>query len=233
MLGIDEVHVWEVALDSLVMQRAVMENVLSEEERKRAGRFHFAKHRERWILARTSLRSILARYIDETPDAITFYSNVYGKPELATGSTRIRVHFNLSHAQNLALIAVALAPIGIDVESIEWQTDWASLAPRVFTEREFAVFKAAGAEAQSHLFYQLWTRKEAYMKARGLGMSLPVRAFSVGIEDGASLRVAPEWNDGQAWYLFNVVTRPGYEAALACSLRSPTFRYFTWEGPCR
>lgn len=225
----DEVHVWEVPLDSHMTQMVLMEHVLSEAERERAKRFRFPIHRQRWVTARASVRGILARYVNETPDSIAFRSNTYGKPELVAKSTGVFVHFNMSHSENLALIAISLAPIGIDLEYKERRTDWRSLVPRLFSEHEQAAFAAAEADAQHCLFYRLWTRKEAYMKACGLGMSLPLRAFAVGIEDGATPYVAPEWANGQPWYLFEIGTRPGYQAALACRFRTPAFRRFTWE----
>jgi 4'-phosphopantetheinyl transferase len=210
-----------------------MENVLSGDERERARRFHFAKDRQRWVAARASLRGILARYVNEAPDAMSFRANAYGKPTLGAASTKLCVHFNLSHSENLAVVAIASAPIGIDVEYVARRTNWRSLVSRVFSERELAIFAAAETDKQRRLFYQLWTRKEAYVKACGLGMSLPLQSFAVGIEDGAISYLTPDRGDRQPWYLFDVTTHPGYEAALACRFRSPAFRRFTWELPGR
>lgn len=231
----DEIHVWEIALTSETEAAPEGSCCLSPDELARAARFHFPHHRARWIAAHRALRQIVSRYVGARPEALQFASNAHGKPALAPAASDRRVEFNLTHSEDLALLAVAQEDIGIDVEYLRDSCDWDRLADRVFTAQEWSQLERPDDEEdKSHRCYALWTAKEAYIKARGLGMSLPLRKFSVPLPNTnhvAGPVIDTGVGDGRAWYIRGIPTLPGYVAALAYPRSHATLRTFRWPSP--
>lgn len=208
------VHVWRIALDQPEENVRSFRRMLEPDEVNRAGRFHFEKHQRHFIVARGFLRSVVARYLETPPETLRFAYGAYGKPELASEHV---LRFNLSHSHEVALLAVTReAELGVDVERI--RADFASdeIARRFFSRAEVEVFNALPKEEQVAAFFRCWTRKEAYIKAIGKGLSQALDAFDVTLGpnvEPALLRV--EDDDASRWLLTDLNAGAGYAAALA------------------
>ena len=217
VLAKDDVHVWKVSLDRTPSELDSLRQTLTRDEQKRADRFRCEKHRDRFIVGRGVLRAILGRYLDRPPNQLRFQYTPYGKPTFPT-ETEI-LNFNLSHSHDLALYAVTQGrEIGVDVEFIRKNINLLGIAKRFFSEQEYAELQALPQSCQLQTFFDCWTRKEAFIKAKGEGFSLPLHRFDVSITPGkpaALLRT--EWNPDEAafWSLKSLNAAPGYAAALA------------------
>ena len=219
-LGSDEVHVWRVTLDVPLLRVASFEQLLTADERTRAGRFHFERDRSRFIVARAFRRRILGRYLHRDPRALRFCSNPYGKPGLAPEpGGDATLSFNVTHAGALALYAVTShGAIGIDLEAIRMDVDCDAIAERYFSPRERRMLGALPPARRREAFFHCWTRKEAYIKARGMGLSLALDRFDVSVSPGdpaALLETREEGQDSSRWMLCDLPVGDGYVAALA------------------
>jgi 4'-phosphopantetheinyl transferase len=171
-LAANDVHLWAAHLDLRLKALAHMAAILSEEEQERAGHFRFERHHNRFIAARGFLRSLLAIYLECAPDELQFEYDQNGKPALTGTFAASGLAFNLAHSQDLALIAVTrLGPIGVDVEQIRPMADADELVERFFSPRENALFRTLPDDQKNAAFFKLWTRKEAWLKATGEGIS--------------------------------------------------------------
>ncbi len=169
-LSQDEVHVWVISLN--VPDTSVWERPLDPDERARAARFRHDLHRCRFVVARGTLRIILARYLRSEPTDLRFSYNAYGKPLLVAGSGRSPLRFNLSHAEGICVYAVAWdREVGIDIELVRDDLPLDRPAERSFGLAELANFRALPEESRGEGFFRTWTRKEAYLKGRGVGLS--------------------------------------------------------------
>jgi len=218
-LGDDEVHVWRAALNIKESRVQSLRRTLTADERARAERFHFQQDREHFIVARGLLRAILGRYLDVDPSQLRFSYSPYGKPSLARESGGGDLCFNLSHAGGLALYAVTRGrDIGIDVERIRADLADEQVAERFFSPREVAALRALSGNMQPLAFFNCWTRKEAYIKARGEGLSLPLDQFDVSLAPGepaALLRINGNAQEASRWFLQELAPSPVYAAAVA------------------
>jgi len=219
------VHVWRISLDQPFESLQHFRRILEPDELNRASRFHFEKHRQHFIVARGFLRAVIARYLEMQPEALRFSYGAYGKPALASEHV---LRFNLSHSHEIALLAVALdAELGVDVEHI--RADFASeeIARRFFSRAEVEVFNALPKEEQVAAFFRCWTRKEAYIKAIGKGLSQALDAFDVTLAPGvqAALLRAEEDNV-KRWWMSNVDVGEGYAGALAVERPVAEVRFF-------
>jgi 4'-phosphopantetheinyl transferase len=232
-LGVDEVHVWRVPLDAgpTVLDR--YERFLSSDERERAGRFVFQKHRRRFIVARAVLRLLLGRYLNQEPDRLRFVYGPEGKPALADASEGC-VQFNLSHSEALALYALTRGrEVGIDLEWINPRVGFEELAERFFTPGEASTLHALPDHAREAAFFACWTRKEAYMKAIGKGLSLPTQDFEVTLAPGEpAMLISTRHDPDQAirWSLLELDAGPGFAAALAAEGRGWNVKRWQWPG---
>jgi 4'-phosphopantetheinyl transferase len=211
-----------------------MVTVLSDAERAQADRFHFDSDRQRYILAHGVLRTILGNYLQTSPEDLRFDLNDFGKPSLAGGTAARHVQFNLSHSGDLVLVAVALdRAIGVDVELIRPELTGEDVARHYFSSREVADLRAVPAELRPYAFFTCWTRKEAYIKATGMGLSLPLDEFSVSLRPGEPARLI--WAAGDAgapqrWSLTALDPGDGYVGALAVDGAVETVEQVRW-GP--
>jgi 4'-phosphopantetheinyl transferase len=178
ILSPNKVDVWVCQLDQLDSQHPVFLSQLSEDEMARAGRFKFAIHRNRFIRSHGFMRSVLARYLHIPQVAIEYYKGEQGKPYLSNNA----LQFNLSHSENLAILAVThKAAVGIDIEYNHRTTDWQGISQRFFTTSEQEALFSLSIEQQERAFFDLWTRKEAYMKVLGTGLFLSPTEFSLSV----------------------------------------------------
>lgn len=207
------IHVYSAALDAVNV--AALEPLLSDDERTRAARFRFAVHRQRFIARRGILRRLLSQYVNLPPLHIRFAYTVYDKPYLPDSD----IGFNQSSADNLALYAFArgVSP-GIDIEQIKALPDMDDVAQRMFSARENALYRALPAAQKAAGFYNCWTRKEAFIKAIGEGLSFPLADFEVTLKPGdppALLAIRGDSRAGGEWHLADLDPAPGYCGALA------------------
>jgi 4'-phosphopantetheinyl transferase len=229
----DEVHVWRAPLDLDASSMAELQRTLATDELDRMARFYFQKDRDHFIVGRGLLRTILGRYLNTEPAALRFCYNFYGKPALATEFGDGRLRFNMSHAHGLALYAVTCdREIGVDVEYI--RTDFAceEIAERFFSPYENAVLRALPADTKYMAFFTCWTRKEAYIKARGMGLSLALDQFDVALTPGepaAVLNTREDPHEALRWSLQELIPGSGYVAALAVA--GHTWRLSSWQWP--
>ncbi len=214
----EEVHVWRVALDPDEAVIHALKGTLSAVELERAGRFYFAKDRRAFTVARGVLRTVLGRYLGQPPQQIAFTYGPHGKPALPVEPGQPSLCFNLSHSGNLALIAAAWGrEIGVDVEQHRVRVNAEPIAERFFSPAEVAVFTALPAEQKQAAFFACWTRKEAYIKARGKGLAIPLDEFDVSLRPGEAARLLATRDDPREagrWSLRELEIDPGYSAAL-------------------
>jgi 4'-phosphopantetheinyl transferase len=218
-LGEPDVHVWRIALDALESRWHVLQRLLSPDELRRAARYRFDEDRRRFVAARASLRIILSRYLNVTPERVSFRYDSYGKPSLDAPLDAPRLRFNLAHSGALALCAVTRArEVGIDVERIRSDFAIDRVAQAFFSPGENSTLGALPKALRHEAFFKCWTRKEAYLKAKGQGLSLALDRFEVTLAPGeaASLKCTlddPE--EATRWRLRDVSPHPDYAAALA------------------
>jgi 4'-phosphopantetheinyl transferase len=225
-LGENEVHIWSVALEVGAEELAELERLLSADECERADRFHFAEHHRRYIVARSHLRLLLGRYLSRAPQALEFSYGAHGKPSLLTPSSDIC--FNLSHSHELALYAIGSGrALGVDVERVRDNVAAMDLAERFFATDEVEALKKLPAEYRRRSFFDCWTRKEAYLKACGDGISIELDTFSVSLEPGkrAALRRGPQI---ERWQLAALEPATGYAAAVCVEGTGWCLRLFSW-----
>jgi len=224
-----QVDVWRARLDLPADALARLEVSLAAEETQRAARFHFPADRDRFIAAHGCLRAVLARTLHCQPSQLTFSVNPYGKPALSDH----KLEFNLTHSGDFALIAVTQEhKVGVDVERIRSDMELESIASHYFSQREVSEFLALPSEQRVTGFFACWTRKEAYTKAQGLGLSLPLESFDVSLtpNEPAILRATrPDPRDASRWTLFSLEVDPRYAAALAVEGEGLEFRLWDWN----
>lgn len=192
--------------------------LLSEEERSREPRFHFADDRRRYLVTRALVRTVLSRYLAVAPREWEFSANAHGRPMIANASQRESgLHFNISHARGLIALAVARhREIGVDVENVRAREVSAEIADRFFATAEAAELATVPHDRRQDRFFEYWTFKESYIKARGLGLSIPLGKFSFHYPDERAVRIAiqPELGDEAGRWCFRQF-RPTNEHLLA------------------
>jgi 4'-phosphopantetheinyl transferase len=192
------------------------EALLSDAERQRARRFAFNRHRRRFIVGRARLRQLLAASLGVRPEAVDVQYGAHGKPALANSNSDLR--FNMSHSGDVAVYAFSRgAEIGIDVEAVRPMNDATDLAARFFSRRENEAFLALDPRDRELGFFNCWTRKEAFVKALGDGLSHPLDRFDVSLapdEPAKILRVEDTPGDHCGWRMESFSPAPGYVAAV-------------------
>lgn len=216
-LQANEIHVWHAALDRANPRI----EILSEAEKDRAARFVKASDSERYINAHVALRRILARYVASSPAQIEFQTNAYGKPALAEPS---EIQFNLAHSHNSALIAVAQTfPVGVDIEWVRHNFDAMDLAHHFFAPREIERVRAA-----PERFFEIWTRKEAFIKAIGMGVSFALHDFDV-CEERVRVYTNCEGISSETWLGQTFYPAANYIAAVVTNAPTFALRHFDWD----
>ena len=224
-----QVDVWRISLDHPPATVKYLESALSAGESRRAARFRFPADRDRFIVAHGSLRDVLARYLNCRPGHLNFSTNEYGKPALKEHD----LEFNLSHSGDFALVAVTRNHnIGVDVERIRADMHLERLAERFFSPSEVSELAALPPEQKVLGFFNCWTRKEAYIKAQGLGLSLPLYSFDVSLtplEPVLIRATRPDHREAGRWSLLSLEVDPGFAGALAIAEQDLDFRLWNWD----
>ena len=214
----DAVQIWQVGLQQAPATIAQLQTLLNDEEQQRAARFHFPADQRRYIVGRGTLRVLLGHYLQIPPAQLAFTYNAYGKPQLVGAAESVPLHFNLSHSGEHALYAITQQRIvGIDIELMRTNLDYRDLARHVFSPYEQAILAALSPMDQLAAFYRGWTRKEAYIKARGMGLSLPLDQFDVPLQADMPpqlLATRDDPDEAGRWGLSDLPCPPGYAAAL-------------------
>ena|SRR5579871_3147439 len=175
------VNIYSARLEPDAPRLASLYAILSLEERERAARFHFPEHQKHFIGCRGILREILSGFLEIPPAELRFTYNAYGKPAVSDPTLR----FNVSHSGGWAMFAVTRGrEVGIDIERINERTALELIQARFFSAWESEQLRSLPLEQQTEAFFRCWTRKEAYIKARGLGLSFPLDSFDVSLAPG-------------------------------------------------
>jgi|HubBroStandDraft_1064217.scaffolds.fasta_scaffold00014_57 4'-phosphopantetheinyl transferase len=222
-LSEDEVQLWRVDLEAIRADESRWQELLSTDESARASRFHFSRDRQRFVASRALLRIILASYLATDPNGLIFSYSKKEKPSLGPvlgpgdhGPSDIT--FNISHSGGIALFAFTRGrEIGVDVEQLRSDFDLEGITRRFFSTHEQTQLAAVSPEEKAAAFFRCWTRKEAYIKATGDGLSLPLTQFDVSLAVGeidALLATRPDRSEAGRWLLREVPGGPGYIAAL-------------------
>ena len=223
-----EAHVWRAGLVRDAECVARLAGSLSAEERERSERFRRTADRERFIVGRGVLRSLLGAYLDQAPERVEFSYGRHGKPALAAGAPA----FNLSHSRDLALFALVRgSQVGIDLEYLREGVACQRIAERFFSRAEVADLASVPAPLLTRAFFNCWTRKEAYLKARGEGIRADLDSFTVTLrpEAPAALLSSDRGPEETArWQLHVVDPGPGYVGALCVQGDAWTVRCFDW-----
>jgi len=214
----NEVHVWRIGLGQPPELHERCLRTLNREEQARANRFHFEKHRRRFIVARGFLRFLLARYLDTKPEDVRFSYGRYGKPKLEEQRPN-RLRFNASRSRELAVFGFGYDhELGVDIEYINQNFASEDIARRFFSRSEVETLSALPDAQKVEAFFRCWTRKEAYIKAIGSGLSHPLDQFDVTLAPGEPAALLRDVESPQAtarWSFLDLDVGEDYVAALA------------------
>ena len=228
----DEIHVWRAAADATGLQLEDLRQTLGPSEQARAERFSFRRDRDRFVIRRGLLRAILGRYLATDPGRLQFDDGAGGKPALAPQFSGTQLRFSVSHSAGLILYAVTRGrEIGVDLEAIQPAIAQERIPEHFFSPREVAALRALPADAQAEAFFACWTRKEAYVKAKGEGLALPLDSFDVSLvpgEPAALLRTAGDTQEASRWSLQALAPGWGYVAALAVEGHAWRLKCLQW-----
>lgn len=234
VLRADEVHVWRAPLTHEDDRLERLRGTLAPNECERAARFHFERDRRHFIAARGILREILGRYLALPPGSLRFVYTAYGKPHLADERMGASLRFNVSHSGELALYAISRGrELGVDIEQVRTDIEHRQIAAQFFSRQEVAALSALPEGLQQEAFFLCWTRKEAYIKGIGEGLSLPLDSFDVSLTPGAPaslLAVRGDATEAARWTLRALEPGAGYHAALVAEGHGWHLKCLQWDG---
>lgn len=218
-----EVDLWYVVSDRQIDPEllAAYRTILSDEEKEQAARFLVEEPRRQFLVSRALVRTVLSHYTGDDPRAWVFEHNAYGKPAVA-GTARPPLEFNLSHTRGL--IACGVTPgreLGVDVEPLDRSPDHLQLARRYFAPVEVGALERLSPEEQPAMFFQLWTLKEAFVKARGQGLSIPLDEFAFVLSPDRPPQLllnAPGHDDPNQWQFAQLRVESRFQMAVALRL---------------
>ncbi len=227
-----DVHLWAANLKKSAEQISSLEQILSQDEQARAQQFKFEAGRNRFIAGRGLLRKILSSYVPMGSAQWRFTYSQRGKPALECKSGQGHLHFNVAHSQDLILIAVTQAcAVGVDVEWMHPISDAEEIAARFFSRREAAKLMALANERRIPAFFNLWTRKEAWLKATGDGLSEMLREVEVSFlpeEPASVLAISENIEAAHRWTLLGLTPATEFTAALAVEAKDLQFSCWQW-----
>ncbi len=225
----NEVHVWKADLKVDATKAQAFWATLSKEEKERADRFKFAEHRNYFIASRGILRALLSRYLSFSASSFAFDYGSQGKPDLVQFPD---FQFNVSHSKGHALFAFAKKEaVGVDLEFIDPAIEFEVIAPRFFSKNEATTLLDLPIERQPAVFFNCWTRKEAFIKAKGGGLSIPLDQFEVTLlENDPAKLLAIDWapEEVEQWSMFSFFSERDMVGALAikCKVERVVFYDF-------
>ena len=225
-----ETHLWYLRLERSDKERLYLQNLLSIDELNRAKRFVFEKDQASFIVARGLLRKILGQYANSPPDVLKFSYNIYGKPFLTQNGTQSVFDFNISHSHNVALLGITRkSQIGVDVEKLNPDIAIPQIAESYFSKKEASLFRSLPKNKKVEGFFKCWTCKEAYIKAKGKGLSIPLDGFHVDFNSPGQPRLLksnlyPKDVNKLDFYSFNIAE--SFAAAVVVDKYISNFKYY-------
>jgi 4'-phosphopantetheinyl transferase len=229
----NEVHIWVIPLDQGLSTGSVPYRYLSTEEVERADRFHFERHRRRFAISHNALREILAAYLGVNPANIEYDASSHGKPWLSGPYADSGIYFNLTHSHELALAAITReGELGVDVEYVKKFRDIDGIANRFFSPVEREAYQELEEDQRPQGFFNCWTRKEAFIKAIGEGLSHPLKQFDVTLTPGeraSFLRIGDNPEEASKWTLEGFLPDPEYIGAVALRTREIHIQHFRFD----
>jgi 4'-phosphopantetheinyl transferase len=233
-LGADEAHVWRASLDQPTNMIAKLAPLLSQDECQRAMRYYRPVDRDRFIVGRGILRKIISAYLAIQPCQLRFTYNDYGKPAVSDDQNDCALNFNLSHSAKLILYAVTRGRVvGIDIEYIREDFATLEIAEDFFSKDEVAALKSLPTDQRTMGFFNCWSRKEAFIKAKGMGVSYPLDRFTVSLAPGeppALLKVDDDKREVARWKMYELKPGAGYAAAMIVTEPPVTLKRKHWVG---
>ena len=228
-----QVHVWRASLDLPTEEIERLVTLLSTDEIARANKFHFLEHERRFIAARGILRQLLGNYLKISPNTIEFEYSDCGKPRLAASMNNSFLQFNVSHSLEYALYGFTNHHlIGVDIEFLREIRDTAELAKRFFTHREFQLIANLAKEERQKVFFQLWTIKEAYLKAIGTGLSNSLSDIEITFDCAKRLKLLAIRRNIDAvsnWSMYHFAPAANYVAAIIVNTQIPKQQIDFWD----
>lgn len=230
----EQVHVWRVALECGPEEEAQLRALLTAQETERAERYRFEKDRHSFIVRRGVLRLLLGWYLDTGPFRPAFTATDFGRPILPAGAAGANLRFSVSHSGGLALLAFARdREIGVDVEQVRGDLDYCAISSLYFSEGEQASLRLLPSEMRREAFFACWSRKEAYIKARGQGLSIPLDLFDVTLhpeEPAQILAIRDRTDPVPIWSMSALDVGPGFAAALVVEGQGAQILRRAWCG---
>lgn len=233
----DEVHVWRITLARLPVPLAELEQLIDGREQRQACRFRHTQDREQHIASRGFRRLLLARYLQTAPRDLKFEYNHFGKARLPGSALPHPLRFNTGHSGGVILFALANnRETGVDVERLRPLADMQALARRCFTSREFEAWHRLPEPEQRKAFFRVWTRKEAFLKAYGRGLSLAPELVEVTVPADRPPRLLSVEGEPAAhreWDIRDLPADEGFAAAIAVENRDRVcwkLRESVWTG---
>lgn len=227
-----ELHLWRMRCDGSSEALEHYRELLFPEEKERAQRFVVKEARRDFIVSRGVLRELLAAYLNTRPADIVLRYGRRGKPHVWRGDGASNVRFNVSHCKGFAVFAFSLqAEVGVDIEQIRAEFPGTEIAERFFSAQEVAALSKLPPEKRSGAFFACWTRKEAYVKARGEGLQIPLRSFSVGLGENKEEQLVDE--QGKEWSIYPFAPGAGFAGAIAAEGKDWKLKLWEREEWCR
>lgn len=221
------VDVWLISLAQPDAADRLFADLLSSAERERAARFKFDKHRQPYVVAHAALRSILSQYLNTAPVDLPFVSGVNGKPSLAPELSGSGLQFNLSHSREMTLLGVTRGhEIGVDIEWVNEDYGFDEVAEHFFTAKEVSELRALPVHLQRQAFFKCWTSKEAFLKAKGTGLSGKLDEVEITLFEEQQVRIDASV---PGWTLSELTPGNGYEAAVVVEGGSLPVRCYRWQ----
>ncbi len=222
----NNIHLWFAFPDAISDETLLLryQQLLNDEEKKRWQRFHFARHRHHYLVTRALIRSTLSYYIDIDPADWRFSFNPYGKPEIISALADKPIRFNLSHTDGLVMCAIVLEnDIGADIENLQKKHATLKIAEHVFSKQEIEALQNMPEHEQAQRFFEYWTLKEAYIKARGMGLSLPLNQFGFILRENQPVEINFDSrmdDNPEHWQFWQL--RPAEHHVAAVAIKSTT-----------
>lgn len=225
-LASTEIHLWLAFYDEINEETllSAYRELLDQGEKEQEPRFYFARDRRRYLVTRALVRTVLSRYAPIGPREWVFSANAYGRPEIVNAQARdLCLSFNISHTHSLIVLGVAKGrALGVDVENFRARAAAIEIADHYFAPEEVAALAAVPRQQQQNRFFEYWTFKESYIKARGMGLSLPLDKFSFRYPDERAVEIAIDSelaDDPGRWQFWQLQPRPEYLLAV-CAERT-------------
>lgn len=229
----NKVHVWKANLNISKKQLQKYKNVLSAAERLKFESYRFNKDKNKHIASRGILRHILSIYLDDDPKNIVFTYNQYGKPFLKYNYNTKPLFFSTSHSGNIALYAIARnQEVGIDLQQFNRNIDCDLVGSKCYSDLEIKIKNSLPKKQKEHFFYTCWVRKEAFIKAKGTGLSEPLNEFSVLVDKKYPTRRISKifrMNEINFWTIIDLFPEDKYYAAIAIEGIQTNLQYYQYK----